>query len=139
MTTVAANRLTMAGDSQVTAGIERVATWVKVWRFNDAIYGTAGNLTDCMKFKSWQLEYGQDPEKAPELTDEFSAMCLNKRGLFFFNKELIMLKTRGFHAIGSGSDYAIGAMAHGATPERAVRLTIKLDVNSGGRVRSLSL
>jgi hypothetical protein len=37
---------------------------------------------------------------------------------------------RPFTAVGSGSDYAIGAMEHGASAEQAVRIACRLDINS---------
>ena len=37
---------------------------------------------------------------------------------------------RTFTAVGSGCDYAIGAMEHGATAQQAVRIACRLDINS---------
>lgn len=42
-------------------------------------------------------------------------------------------------AIGSGSSYALGAMAHGATAEEAVEIAKTLDIYSGGKVRTFKI
>lgn len=39
-----------------------------------------------------------------------------------------------YYAIGSGSDYALGAMAMGASAARAVEIACELDPHCGGRV-----
>lgn len=40
-------------------------------------------------------------------------------------------------AIGSGYHFAMGAMAHGATAEESVKVAMKFDRNTGGKVRLL--
>lgn len=42
-----------------------------------------------------------------------------------------------FYAIGSGSDYAMGAMAMGASAVEAVRVAIQFDPNCGGEPHTL--
>lgn len=44
-----------------------------------------------------------------------------------------------FIALGSGADYALGAMAAGATATEAVQVAISLDVYSGGQVETLNV
>lgn len=43
----------------------------------------------------------------------------------------------GFYAMGSGKDFASGAMAAGATAEEAVQCAIQFDTCSGGEVQVL--
>src|SRR5699024_3263892 len=40
-----------------------------------------------------------------------------------------------FYAIGSGGDFALGAMAFRASAEAAVEVAVRLDIHSGGPVR----
>lgn len=40
------------------------------------------------------------------------------------------------YAIGSGSEYAIGAMDFGATAQESVKIAANRDVNTGGRIRT---
>lgn len=42
-------------------------------------------------------------------------------------------------AIGSGCDYAIGAMAHGARPEEAIDIAARFDIYTGGPIQFESL
>jgi hypothetical protein len=44
-----------------------------------------------------------------------------------------------YAALGNGSPYALGAMAHGASAIQAVRAGMKHDAMSGGRVQYVSL
>lgn len=44
-----------------------------------------------------------------------------------------------FHAIGSGCQFALGAMSSGATPEEAVMIASKFDNNTGGKIVSYNL
>lgn len=42
--------------------------------------------------------------------------------------------SRGFYAIGSGGDYALGALEAGSTPEKAVQIASLYDPNTNDRV-----
>lgn len=42
--------------------------------------------------------------------------------------------TRGFHAIGSGRDYALAAMSMGATAKEAVEVAMRFDNGTGGEI-----
>jgi hypothetical protein len=42
-------------------------------------------------------------------------------------------------AVGSGMDFAIGAMLHGATPSEAVAIATQRDPGTGGTITVLSL
>lgn len=44
-----------------------------------------------------------------------------------------------FFAIGSGADYAMGAMAMGASAEEAVRIAARYDLNTGGGLTVVEL
>lgn len=44
-----------------------------------------------------------------------------------------------FSAIGTGAEYAIGAMTIGASAEQAVAAAIKWDTKSGGEIKTLNL
>lgn len=41
----------------------------------------------------------------------------------------------GIYGVGSGSDYAVGAIHAGAKPEKAVQIAAKLDVNTSGPIQ----
>jgi ATP-dependent protease HslVU (ClpYQ) peptidase subunit len=52
---------------------------------------------------------------------------------------MIPSEFRGAYAIGSGSDFAMGAMLAGKTAAESVRIATKLDIYSGGAVRSIAV
>jgi ATP-dependent protease HslVU (ClpYQ) peptidase subunit len=41
----------------------------------------------------------------------------------------------GIYGVGSGSDYAVGAIYAGAKPEKAIEIAAKLDVNTSGPIQ----
>jgi len=59
--------------------------------------------------------------------------------LWEFEGEVWVKQDPGYYASGSGSPYAFAAMDAGASARDAVRIAIKRDANSGGRVQSLRL
>lgn len=46
----------------------------------------------------------------------------------------VMHKLISNHAVGSGREFALGALAHGATSAESVKIAIKYDIYSGGKV-----
>lgn len=137
MTTIATDGRTMAGDTLITAGKERLAFSNKIHRGLDgSIFGACGPSTDAARFRRWLCEPGQD---RPELTDDFSALVLRPDGnAVYYCSKLEPIEMMLPQAIGSGADYAIGAMLAGATPTEAVRIACERDTCSGGEVTFLS-
>jgi ATP-dependent protease HslVU (ClpYQ) peptidase subunit len=75
----------------------------------------------------------------PKLQD-ISALHLRVDGsLWEYEGEAWVKQDTGYYATGSGSPYAFAAMDAGASAKDAVRIAIKRDANSGGRVQSLRL
>jgi hypothetical protein len=127
----------MAGDSLAVSGdLTAGALIKKVWRYNGNVYGMTGQLNDLEVIKQWQLG---GCEGEPEFSDDFSAMMLTKKGIFFFDKTLQYHKGANLWALGNGRELALGAMYAGASPTQAVRIACKLNVNTGGPVRTLWL
>jgi 20S proteasome alpha/beta subunit len=76
---------------------------------------------------------------SPKLT-EIAALHLRADGsLWEYEGEAWVKQDPGYYATGSGSPYAFAAMDAGASAKEAVRIAIKRDANSGGRVQSLKL
>jgi hypothetical protein len=77
--------------------------------------------------------------KHPKL-ECISALHLRVDGsLWEYEGEAWVKQDPGYYATGSGSPYAFAAMDAGASAKDAVRIAIKRDANSGGRVQSLRL
>lgn len=133
MTTIATDGKSMAADSLITAGPERVGYTTKVHRSKDGrIFGCAGPSTDCVQFGQW---INGDLSEKPKLGDDFSALVLNADGkVLYHNNQLIPIEYLSPMTIGSGEGVAMGAMLMGASPEKAVELAITRDTKSGGAI-----
>jgi len=105
----------------------------KVTRIGDTLVGCAGDSATIIKFIEW---LGGDRSTKAKLPDDFNALVLNKDGLTYWCRTLIPSPVeRGFHAIGSGGNAALGAMMAGACCKEAVRIACQIDINSGGDIR----
>ena len=63
------------------------------------------------------------------------ALVLSREGLFYWASNLVPEPIeRGFHAIGSGGNAALGALLAGAQVKRAVEIATEVDTSSGGEV-----
>lgn len=49
--------------------------------------------------------------------------------------DFILPKLKGYLAVGSGADYALGALASGATPEQAICAAAKLDDGTDNKIQ----
>lgn len=137
MTTILADaRLgVMVSDSKATCG----DTWVpctKVHRVGGALIGTAGSEADIQRWLKW---WGRGRRGARPDVEDFSALVLNKDGVLHALPGSEMRIERGFHAVGTGGNAALGALMAGADPAEAVRIACLVDANSGGEVQVFRL
>jgi hypothetical protein len=153
MTTIAFRDGIMAADSQVTVDSEgggaRKFRCEKLYRVKvrngrktvPALVGLAGGSYDGLAFLDWLM--GADPEPPTRLIEgeaDFTALVLNKFGLFEYDKwcrpERVLEK---FYAVGSGAKAALGAMHMGASATCAVAIACKIDPYSAPPIVSMSL
>jgi ATP-dependent protease HslVU (ClpYQ) peptidase subunit len=140
MTTVAANLSMMVCDSQVSDGDQK---WEesKVHEHKGTLYGLAGDAVDGAKFMDW-VRSGRKGRK-PKLDDEFAALSLNKRGLFWYDNKLYPRREKAPYSIGTGSGPVRAALAAfsevGMDPDmalvRAVEIACDIDAGSMRPVR----
>lgn len=133
MTTVAVRGRVMAADSQFTAQGLRL-TGQKLYTVGTAVLGFAGNVSSALVFLDW---YENRESRRPDLGNEcdFEALVLSADGLEYWDASLRPHPIKGdFHAIGSGSHLALGAMAMGANAEQAVQIAAQFDVHTGGSI-----
>lgn len=134
MTTIAADarKGCMACDSMTSTG----DSWwpsTKVYRVPDALIGGAGEAAAVRQFVSWYADGQRSPR--PKIADTFCALVLTKEGLFYWASNLVPEPIeRGFHAIGSGGNAALGALLAGAAVQKAVQIACEVDTSSGGEV-----
>lgn len=139
MTTIAYRDGVLAADTQQTdahgCAHGRV---VKVTRRGPILAAAAGQACHARKFLDW-FRAGMNGE--PAIGDDDR----NADGILFLpDGTVIEFSPRGsktvtceFYATGSGMDYALGAMAMGASAEEAVRVAMRFDNCTGGEVTVL--
>jgi ATP-dependent protease HslVU (ClpYQ) peptidase subunit len=139
MSTVAWDGKTLAADRQRTMGGTPIAfekTFTMHMRGGEYHFAMTGSVQNANKFKEWVIR-GMNPNLKPALTDEFSAIMVNQSAdksvsAVLYEADLIATPLeRGNWAMGSGADFALGAMAMGADAVKAVEIAIELDVHSG--------
>lgn len=136
----------MQYTNNVTGNIWKGKT--KVYRFKaspdtyndcDFIVGFCGNASDVITI----CNYFNFPElfKTPPRVRGCGGLVLTaERDIFMFDdytKWLIV--NEPFHAIGSGSPYALGAMAQGASPKEAIKIASKQDAYTGLGIKGYCL
>ena len=137
MTTIATDGDTMAADGLMSGNGTVFSTEeVKLVQLKDGrIAGVCGSCYNAAPFLEW-LEVAGDK---PELTDDFEALVLMADGSCrSYDHKLRWIPVPVPTATGSGMDFALGAMAVGASPEEAVKAACNLDTGSGGKVTVMS-
>jgi hypothetical protein len=154
MTTIACSRVkgVMASDALWTVGVLKAVNRTKIRRLpSGALLGTAGE-NDCRAFEALLggVKRASDlplPRVFNRLRQEIEGLILFPDLRLFHIRSVLPTEageesgvtevTEPFWAIGSGGELALGALAAGASPERAVKISIQFDPNSGGKVHAL--
>lgn len=138
MTTIAAKGGMVAADSQITGnGGSRKGRVRKLVRLSDgSIFGGAGNYISVRRLLVW-AESGFEGKRPPK-TQEAECLLIRPDGtVLSLDGQGEPYEVEGaFHAIGSGGDYALGAMAMGADPLRAVQVAAEFDPMTSGPFQS---
>lgn len=148
MTTVAWDGKTMAADRQMTIGpirMESVHPKIKriTYHGQPAIVGRAGTMVLGLAVVDW-LEKGCPVDERPDIgdgdNDNFTVMVAGENGVYLYVDSLLPIPL-GYTkwALGTGAEFALGAMDAGASAKRAVELTCARDINSGSGVDVLPL
>ena len=127
----------MYGDLQMTNGTYKFKCSGKVFRFkahpntcaHDFIVGFAGTADDMLEVKY----FFDDPDKKPPVAKGVYGLVLTERGeIYRFDNYKRWIETNEpFSAIGSGRDFALGAMAAGLSPKEAVKVAMTKDTFTG--------
>lgn len=101
----------------------------------------SAKLGEPERFLAW-IKDGADPTAWAGEKPDLRALLVKADGSVFLFEDGPYpsgpITCDAFYAIGSGSDFALGAMAMGATAQEAVGVAIRFDPNSGGTVATLS-
>ncbi|MEM6682821.1 MAG: hypothetical protein AAF607_11335, partial [Pseudomonadota bacterium] len=116
MTTIAFKDGRIAADSLACQGYTVIGESEKIRRIQSVLYGrgfaaAAGRAQDAEDFYEWLAVGG----KKPVFDESFNGIFCNSGGATLFDFGLTPLNhSAPFFAIGSGMDFALGAMAAGA-------------------------
>jgi len=124
----------IAIDSRVTAGNVLISNKVnKIIKNNTGVWLLAGSTCDCEGLAL--LKHNDHVEPLPDC----SALLIKDRKAY-----LVSVNNDGYccytelnydYTIGSGGEYATGAMDHGKSAKEAVKYAMTRDVYTGGRIR----
>ncbi len=136
MTTVAYRDGTMASDSLVAYGDVDAGGAGKVFQIGPVLLGFSGCLAIGQRFVDW-VRAGMRGD-APDMArggNKASAIIVHDGYIVSCDDSGWDRLKAEYYAIGSGRLLALGAMAHGASAEEAVRAAIRHDIYSGGAVQ----
>jgi hypothetical protein len=132
MTTIATDGQFMAADTDLFTGYVHSTSMRKlVYSHKTGFwYGLAGLIAELKPFVEWHEngERGRSP-----LSEESCVLVLRETAWFYYRRSAgvdIGLPA----AIGSGKEFAMGAMLAGADPVKAVYIACQLDSDSGGDI-----
>lgn len=137
MTTIVCNRTGMAADRRATG--THIMRVTKVFRVNGSLIGVSGNLEQALRFVEWR----RTPEAKPTFSEatNFAALELTPEGeIRYWGAEMVAVPIENeYFAVGSGSGYALGAMAMGASLKDAIKVAARFDEATGSEVQTMSL
>lgn len=158
MTSIAYKDGVMAGDGRMTIGSTVTSDkTTKIFKINNCLVGFAGRYSSGLRFVDWFEGFDlankiqeQEPFVSVNIPDflpdeEFTAIVAYPPTPDY--PEGIVMQFEGGNAffeieapcaIGSGSDFLIGAMDAGASAEQAVIIATKRDTHSGGEVKTIT-
>ena len=138
MTTIAWDGKTLASDSQLTDDFIEQRSVKKLFRVKGSLIGVTGDYSSGLLFVNW-FQGGELEDERPKLTN-FSALVVRANGeAFEYDKSFVPIPAGRITAIGSGRGPALGALLAGANAVEAVHIAKKVDPDTGGLVKKLTL
>ena len=141
MSIVAYTEGVMASDSLTVDGGGLCRTYTsKIKKGKDFIIGFVGSLTEVETFwraHNWMaFDALVESVYVDDRWKDLGIMVADAEGrCFYFDDRVFVEVEEPFCAMGSGRDYALGAMKLGATPMTAVNTAIHFDAYCGGEVQ----
>jgi ATP-dependent protease HslVU (ClpYQ) peptidase subunit len=143
MTIICWDGHTLAGDKRNNIGTGHLTT-TKVKRIGDVLLGCAGSTGKIWEFQDW-VARGRKPEDCPifqrDEKEFVEALLIDAQGRCWGYAETPypFLIENKFWAIGSGREFAMGAMFCGKTAREAVEVACALDTSCGNGIDTLTL
>ena len=152
------DKIILAGDSRITKGnyISPFLSFRKVTKIGDIGVGNVGLCSEATMlftyveqhrpssspgllqrwmagFLQWRDELS--PKTGSTEKDSYSDsawfLVLDGKAFIVDNMFIEQIEVGGFHALGEGSEFAMGALMHGATTEEAVTIACSLSASCG--------
>lgn len=144
MTTIAYRDGIMAADSRAYSGNRfPVGEKTKIRLLDDGtLIGVSSTVPGEGEAVIQWFAAGADPKDGPSASPKHTLLAVRPGGEVFFADDSYFISgplKAEFFAIGSGGEYAQGAMAMGASAEQAVRIACRLDPWSAEPVMVLEL
>ena len=141
MTTVAFDGKTLAADTLACWGTTP-SYRTKIWRTPKnkrwKAIGIAGNTYNVLPVADFIC--GRTTKKPKQFENDGMIMLVDKQNkLWMMDGQQVPVEAPMRFAMGSGGDFALGAMAAGKTAAEAVAIAATLDVNTGGKVDEISM
>ena len=138
MTTIVVTETEIAYDSQVTTSNQRHrCAFEKVQARKGRIYAFAGDASLFEACMGW-YERGAKPKKAPK--GDWHLAVVTARGMWWYTYESRHgVKVAAPLTLGSGADFAAGALEHGATAREAVAVAAKRDIYTGYEINVINI
>lgn len=134
----------MAGDTQATTEHQKSEVKNKVFTIKGWLVGYAGDYGHCLALvkemrnsRKNPLQFFKEMDPPPHIkASKTELLLLSPKGkIYHYEGELEPIECpEPYYAIGHDAAYAIGAMHAGATPENAVKASMKHGTCTGGRV-----
>lgn len=138
MTTIAYRNGMIAADSAMLSGSALSGEIVKIARRKDgALAGAAGDAAYCSLFLGWfrRGERGRGPvAREGQNWIDRAAIIRRDRTIEIFEPHGTFACQAPYYALGSGKEFALGAMFAGADAETAVRAAVAHDPYTDGRI-----
>lgn len=141
MTTIAWDGTTLAADTRSVCDCVPVRV-SKLFRVDHLVYAGVGNLAECHVIAQW-LAAGSPASDRPSCEDDGRCgivvdLRTGKASRLIGKAKVIQIPIHEpFEAMGSGSQFAMAAMALGKTAAEAVKLAMRFDVFTGGPIESV--
>ena len=137
MTTIVCDRKTMVADKRASGDTLFLTT--KIFRINNSLIGFSGNIEQALRFMEWR----RSPDTKPCFDGGFQCEVIELSAcgaLTWWGAEMVGIKIENDHyAIGSGSQFALGAMAMGASPAKAIKIAARWDGATGSEIQTMTL
>jgi hypothetical protein len=143
MTTVCYRAGVLAGDGRETILEDRESSYIdndhsiKVFKLKDGrLFGASKTSESILRLHEALIKGHPSPK-----LEDVNGLLIDRRGrIWFFEGTMwYQIKGRKYYAIGSGARFAIPAMDAGASAIEAVKIGIKRDPYSGGKVTAVRL